>query len=141
MNIYKMNEEQIDKLASDFNSTVVGKRIWLFSMMPQVIGFLALIIYLILMLFGINVPEAKDVITSYIMADIIVLGLALILYGLAKMFYWKEVINYGNELTKIEAMKKELEVKVKKTKNKVAKDIKKKSANVKKTVKAVKDKK
>lgn len=141
MNVYKMNEEEIEKLASDFNNTVIGKRIWLFSMMPQVVGFLALMLYLILMLYGISNPLVKDVIVNYIMADIVVLGLALILYGLAKMFYWKEVINYGNELSKIEAMKKELEVKVKKTKDKVTKDIKKKTTNVKKAVKAVKDKK
>ena len=111
MNVYKMNEEEIEKLASDFNNTVIGKRIWLFSMTPQVVGFLALMLYLILMLYGISNPLVKDVIVNYIMADIVVLGLALILYGLAKMFYWKEVINYGNELTKIEAMlKKQLKL-------------------------------
>lgn len=135
MDIYKMNEEEIEKLASDFNNTVIGRRIWLFSMSPQAVGFLAIILYLLLMIFGISNPEIKGVLTNYITADLIVLGISLILYGLAKMLYWKEVINYGNELTRIEFAKSEIKEKVKTVKNKVKKDVKNATKKVKKTIK------
>ena len=88
-----------------------------------------------------TIPEIKEVVGSYILATVIILGLAVISYGFAKMMYWKQVVSYANELSKIEMMKKELETKVKKTKDKVTKDIKKKTNSVKKTVRAAKNKK
>ena len=141
MNVYNMSEESIQKLASDFNNSRIGRKIWLFSMIPQVVGFFDILVYLVMMLYGVSHPEIKEVVGSYILATVIILGIAVISYGFAKMMYWKQVVSYANELSKIEMMKKELETKVKKTKDKVTTDIKKKTNSVKKTVRAAKNKK
>lgn len=135
MNIYSMSEENIEKYALEFNNTSYGKRIWIFSMIPQVISFLAIFIYLIMMIYGMNNPEINEVIGSYIIADIIALTISLIAYGIVKMMYWKQVMAYVSELNKIELAKKEVSVKVKKVSDKVKKDVKKKVANTKKVIK------
>ena len=31
MNIYKMDHEKLEKVASEFNNTMYGRRIWLYS--------------------------------------------------------------------------------------------------------------
>lgn len=141
MNVYNMSEESIQKLASDFNNSRIGRKIWLLSMIPQVVGFFDILVYLVMMLYGVSHPEIKEVVGSYILATVVILGIAVISYGFAKMMYWKQVVSYADELNKIELMKKELETKVKKTKDKVTKDIKKKTNSVKKTVRAAKNKK
>ena len=141
MNVFNMSEESIQKLASDFNNSRIGRKIWLFSMIPQVVGFFDILVYLVMMLYGVSHPEIKEVVGSYILATVVILGIAVISYGFAKMMYWKQVVSYAEELNKIELMKKELETKVKKTKDKVTKDIKKKTNSVKKTVRAAKNKK
>ena len=66
MNVYNMSEESIQKLASDFNNSRIGRKIWLFSMIPQVVGFFDILVYLVMMLYGVSHPEIKEVVGSYI---------------------------------------------------------------------------
>lgn len=135
MNIYNMSEKIMEEYALKFNNTSYGKRIWIFSMIPQVISFLAIFIYLIIMLSGICNPSINEVAGNYIIADIIALTISIIAYGIVKMMYWKQVMAYISESNKIELAKKELSTKVKKTSEKVKKDVKKKATNIRKNVK------
>ena len=48
MNVYKMDNEKLQKVASDFNNTMYGRRIWLYSKTPEVVGFISLVVYIIL---------------------------------------------------------------------------------------------
>lgn len=96
MNVYKMDNEKLQKVSSDFNNTMYGRRIWLFSRTPEVVGFIALLVYFILTLYGASHAELKETITYFVIADIIVLGLSLILYGFAEVTYWRQVAKFAN---------------------------------------------
>lgn len=107
MNVYKMDNEKLQKVASDFNNTMYGRRIWLYSKTPEVVGFISLVVYFLLTIYGAKNPEIRETISFFILADIIVLGLSLLLYGFAGVVYWKQVCKYANEVEKEETKKKE----------------------------------
>lgn len=122
MNVYKMDNEKLQKVASDFNNTMYGRRIWLYSKTPEVVGFISLVVYFLLTIYGAKNPEIRETISFFILADIIVLGLSLLLYGFAGVMYWKQVSKYANEVEKEENAKKKEEVVVspKKTVKKIS---------------------
>ena len=122
MNVYKMDNEKLQKVASDFNNTMYGRRIWLYSKAPEIIGFISLVLYFVLTIYGAKNPELRDTISFFILADIIVIGLSLLLYGFAGVMYWKQVSKYANEVEKEENAKKKEEVVVshKKTVKKIS---------------------
>ena len=122
MNVYKMDNEKLQKVASDFNNTMYGRRIWLYSKAPEIIGFISLVLYFVLTIYGSKNPELRDTISFFILADIIVIGLSLLLYGFAGVMYWKQVSKYANEVEKEENAKKKEEVVVshKKTVKKIS---------------------
>lgn len=126
MNVYKMDNDKLQKIASDFNNTMYGRKIWLFSRTPEIVGFISLIAYFILTIYGAKNPDLKDTVSFFILADIIVLGLSFILYGFAEVAYWKQVCKYANELEKEETTKK-VDSEVKKTVRKTATKTKKSS--------------
>lgn len=107
MNVYKMDNEKLQKVASEFNNTMYGRRIWLYSKAPEIVGFISLVLYFVLTIYGAKNPELRDTISFFILADIIILGLSLLLYGFAGTFYWKQVCKYANEVEKEEEKKKE----------------------------------
>lgn len=116
MNVYKMDNEKLQKVASDFNNTMYGRRIWLYSKAPEVVGFISLVLYFVLTIYGAKNPELRDTISFFILADIIIIGLSLLLYGFAGTMYWKQVCKYANEVEKEETKKKEeVAVSLKKT--------------------------
>ena len=116
MNVYKMDNEKLQRVASDFNNTMYGRRIWLYSKAPEIVGFISLVLYFVLTIYGSKNPELRDTISFFILADIIVIGLSLLLYGFAGVVYWKQVCKYANELEKEETKKKaEIVVSPKKT--------------------------
>ena len=110
MNVYKMDNEKLQKVASDFNNTMYGRRIWLYSKAPEIIGFISLVLYFVLTIYGAKNPELRDTISFFILADIIIIGLSLLLYGFAGVMYWKQVSKYANEVEKEENAKKKEEV-------------------------------
>ena len=110
MNVYKMDNEKLQMVASDFNNTMYGRRIWLYSKAPEIVGFISLVLYFVLTIYGSKNPELRDTISFFILADIIVIGLSLLLYGFAGLMYWKQVCKYTNELAKEEETKKKEEV-------------------------------
>lgn len=122
MNVYKMDNEKLQKVASDFNNTMYGRRIWLYSKTPEIIGFISLVLYFVLTIYGAKNPELRDTISFFILADIIIIGLSLLLYGFAGVMYWKQVSKYANEVEKEENAKKKEEVVVshKKTVKKIS---------------------
>ena len=110
MNVYKMDNEKLQKVASDFNNTMYGRRIWLYSKAPEIIGFISLVLYFVLTIYGAKNPELRDTISFFILADIIIIGLSLLLYGFAGVMYWKQVSKYANEVEKEENAKKKAEI-------------------------------
>lgn len=130
MNVYKMDNEKLQKVASEFNNTMYGRRIWLYSKAPEIIGFISLVLYFVLTIYGAKNPELRDTISFFILADIIIIGLSLLLYGFAGVMYWKQVSKYANEVEKEENAKKKEEVVVspKKTVKKTSSKPKKSAA-------------
>lgn len=130
MNVYKMDNEKLEKVASEFNNSMYGRRIWLYSKTPEIVGFISLVLYFILTLYGAKNPELSDTISLFILADIIIIGLSLISYGFAGVMYWKQVCKYANEVEKEENAKKKEEVVVspKKTVKKTSSKPKKSAA-------------
>ena len=122
MNVYKMDNEKLQKVASEFNNTMYGRRIWLYSKAPEIVGFISLVLYFVLTIYGAKNPELRDTISFFILADIIIIGLSLLLYGFAGVMYWKQVSKYANEVEKEENAKKKEEVVVshKKTVKKIS---------------------
>lgn len=102
MNVYKMDNEKLQRVASDFNNTMYGRRIWLYSKAPEIVGFISLVLYFVLTIYGAKIPELRDTISFFILADIIIIGLSLLSYGFAGLMYWKQVSKYANELEKEE---------------------------------------
>lgn len=104
MNVYKMDNEKLQRVASDFNNTMYGRRIWLYSKAPEVVGFISLFLYFVLTIYGAKNPELRDTISFFILADIIIIGLSLLSYGFAGLMYWKQVSKYVNEVEKEEVV-------------------------------------
>lgn len=110
MNIYEMNNEKLMQVSSDFNNTNYGRKIWLYSRTPELVGFLALVIYILLTIVGALHAELKNTVSMFVVSDLVVVCISFILYGFAEVNYWKQVNKYVNSLnnnTKEVVVKKE----------------------------------
>ena len=130
MNVYKMDNEKLQRVASEFNNTMYGRRIWLYSKAPEIVGFISLFLYFVLTIYGAKNPELRDTISFFILADIIIIGLSLLLFGFAGLMSWKQVSKYAKELAKEEDAnkKEEVVVSLKKTVKKTSSKPKKSTA-------------
>lgn len=118
MKKYELTNEELDKIASDYNNTAIGRRVWLYSKTPYIAGICSIVVYLLLITLGILRPDMKELLQTFLLGVIIVLGVSFILVGISEIMYWKQVLVYANEIYKEEPKK---DVKVKKTVKKVTK--------------------
>lgn len=118
MKKYELSNEELLKVASDYNNTAIGRRMWIYSKTPYFAGITCIVVYLLLITTGIVNPEMKELLQTFLLGVIIVLGVSFILAGIAEMMYWKQVLLYANELYKEEPKK---EVKPRKTVKKTTK--------------------
>lgn len=112
MRKYELSNDELLKVASDFNNTAVGRRIWLYSKTPYLAGIASIVVYLMLITTGIVNPDMKELLQTFLLGVIIVLGVSFMLSGIAEVMYWKQVLEYADEVYKEEPKK---EIKVKKT--------------------------
>lgn len=94
MNIYNLNQEELMKISSEFNNTTYGRKVWLLSKIPEVTGFLLLIIYILLSIFGACNPDVKDLLTYYIIGDMLLVGISILAVCFSEINYWKQVSKY-----------------------------------------------
>lgn len=130
MRKYELTNEQVIEMASNFNNTAIGRRIWLYSKIPHILAGATLVFYLMLVITGITNPGLNTTLENFILGDVIVLGISLGLIAICELIYWKEVLKYINEQIPKEEPKKENKKNT--TKKTTVKQSKKKEPNKKK---------